>query len=241
MKKKKSMLIYPFLILGISFFITSGCSSKDDNVISSNIQDADGNVYHADTIGTQVWLIENLKTTHYNDNSPITPVTDPATWIGRTTEAYCWFNNDAGTYKNTYGALYNWYAVNTGKLCPAGWHVPSDDEWTTLINYLGGPTVAGGKLKESGTAHWATPNTGADNSKGFTALPGGSRYVGTSILFVPGNFYANGSYGFWWSSTENTSSLTNAWHQYITSGSGAIVRQTGSKGLGFSVRCIKNK
>jgi uncharacterized protein (TIGR02145 family) len=240
MKKKKNLSIYLFLLMGISFFIAYGCSSKDDNMIITNLQDADGNVYHVDTIGTQIWMVENLKTTHYNDNSPITQVTDPAAWTGLTTAAYCWYSNDAGTYKNTYGALYNWYAVNSGKLCPAGWHVPSDAEWTTLINYLGGTTMAGGKLKETGTAHWATPNTGADNRMGFTALPGGSRFVGTSILFTNGVFYANGSYGFWWSSTENASKTTEAWHQYLTSGSAGVVRQTGSKGLGFSVRCIKN-
>ena len=227
--------------MGISLFIASGCSSKDDNTINSTVQDADGNIYHVDTIGTQIWMVENLKTTHYNDNSPITPVIDPTVWTGLITGAYCWYNNDAGTYKITYGALYNWYAVNTGKLCPAGWHVPSDGEWTTLINYLGGVNVAGGMLKESGTSHWATPNTGANNSKGFTALPGGSRYVGSSLFFINGMFYANGTYCFWWSSTENASVITDAWHQYITSGSGTIVRQTGSKGLGFSVRCIKNK
>lgn len=231
MKKKKNLLIYPFIIMGISLFIASGCSNKDDTSNNSTVQDADGNVYHVSTIGTQVWMVENLKTTHYNDNSAITSVTDPTTWAGLTTEAYCWYNNDAATYKNTYGALYNWYAVNTGKLCPKGWHVPTDAEWTTLTTYLGGESVAGGKLKETGTAHWASPNTGADNSSGFAALPGGSHYTN-------GLFYTIGTYGYWWSSDESTS--INAWHRYMNSSSAIITRKDNTKSLGFSVRCIKD-
>ena len=116
----------------------------------------------------------NLKTTKYNDGTSIPNVTNDTSWSNLTTGAYCWYNNDV-SYKNPYGALYNWYAVNTGKLAPKGWHVPSDAEWTTLITYLGGESIAGGKLKEAGTTHWLSPNTEATNSTGFSALPGGRR------------------------------------------------------------------
>lgn len=134
----------------------------------------DGDVYRTDTIGSQVWMVENLKTTKYNDGSSIPNVTDNTTWNGLNTGAYCWYNSDISN-KKPYGALYNWYTLNTGKLAPYGWHVPTDVEWESLIDHLGGESVAGGKLKESGTTHWQTPNIGATNESGFTAVPGGFR------------------------------------------------------------------
>ena len=126
------------------------------------VQDIDGNNYLTVTIGTQIWMAENLRTTKYNDGTAIPLVTDNTTWANLTTPAYCWYNNDAKTNGSTYGALYNWYSVNTKKLCPTGWHVPNDTEWTTLTTYLGGTAVAGGKLKETGTAHWYSPNFRSD-------------------------------------------------------------------------------
>ncbi|HEX7584955.1 MAG TPA: fibrobacter succinogenes major paralogous domain-containing protein, partial [Prolixibacteraceae bacterium] len=176
------------------------------------------------------WMVENLKVTHLNDGTTIPNVTDVTAWGVLTTLGYCWYNNDASN-KATFGALYNWYATINSKLCPVGWHVPIDDEWTTLTTYLGGISVAGGKLKETGTAHWATPNTGADNSSGFTALPGGSHYSN-------GLFYLNGQYGWYWSSTESSS--TEAWHVYMQNSTTATTRKGAAKNLGFSIRCIKN-
>jgi len=230
MKKRSSLLIYPLILMGISIVLSTGCSS-DNNSPSASIKDADGNVYHTVTIGTQVWMVENLKTTTFNDGSIITPVTGTAAWSTLTTPAFAWYNNIQTSNKDTYGALYNWYAVNTGKLAPKGWHVASDAEWTTLITYLGGESVAGGKLKESGTAHWSTPNTGATNSIGFSALPGGSRYTN-------GLFYIMGTYGFWWSSTESSS--TEALHVYMSNGASTITDKAGAKTMGFSVRCLKD-
>jgi uncharacterized protein (TIGR02145 family) len=235
MKNFKGNLIYPLIIMGFVLIASSGCkkSSNSDNTIISPVAvvDADGNGYHAVTIGTQVWMVENLRTTKFNDGSPITLVTDGAVWGTDTSAAYCWYSNNEGTYKNTYGALYNWYAIKTGKLCPAGWHVPSDAEWHILVSYLGDSTTAGGKLKEAGTTHWLSPNTGATNSTGFTAVPSGSHYT-------DGAFYLNGKYGWLWSSTE--SSTTQAWHEYMQYNSNLVYRTSGSKSLGFSVRCIKN-
>jgi uncharacterized protein (TIGR02145 family) len=231
MKKISCKLITPFIIMGYLLIFFAGCKKDDNNNPSDTVIDKDGNVYHTVTIKSQTWMVENLKTTTYNDGSPITPVTDNAVWAVTATAAYCWYNNDEATNKNTYGALYNWYAVNSGKLCPAGWHVPSAKEWADLISNLGGDTtIVGGKLKESGTAHWITPNTGADNSSGFTALPGGSHYTN-------GAFYFNGKYGWWWSTTESSSD--EAWHVYLQYNSSLIARTPGSKKIGFSVRCIK--
>lgn len=234
MKKLKRVLIYPSMIMGVVLIFSNSCKKSDN---SSNpapgvtVTDVDGNVYHTVTIGTQVWMVENLKTTKYNDGTAIPLVTDGTAWSGLTTPAYCWYNNDEATYKNTYGALYNWFTVNSGKLSPTGWHVPTDAEWVTLITYLGDSTMVGGKLKETGTAHWNSPNTGASNSSGFTALPGGSHYNN-------GLFYLNGKYGWYLSSTESSSS--DAWHVYMQYNSSQIYRITGSKVIGFSVRCVKN-
>lgn len=191
------------------------------------VTDTVGNVYNTVKIGTQVWMAENLKTTKYNDGTAIPLVTDNGAWDGLTTGAYCWYNNDSITSENPYGKLYNWYVVNTGDLCPIGWHVPTDDECTILINYLGGESVAGGKLKETGTTHWKSPNTGATNERGFTSLPSGYRPFG----FI-------GSYGFWWSSTE--SSTSKAWCTVTQYNSSGAYRVSNNKINGFSVRCLQD-
>lgn len=190
----------------------------------------DGDVYHTNTIDSQVWMVENLKTTKYNGGSSIPNVTNNVAWNGLTTGAYCWYNNDI-SYKDPYGALYNWYALNTGKLAPIGWHVPTDAEWESLINHLGGESVAGGKLKESGTIHWQTPNTGATNESGFTAVPGGFRSQ-------DGIISNKGGSGYWWSSTEDNTS--NAKKLFINNNSSTANRGSGVKEMGYSVRCIKD-
>jgi len=142
---KKNVLIS--LIFLMTFGIWS-CKEEDDG--TGNLS-YNGYNYKTVKIGSQWWFAENLQTTQYNDGTSISNVTDWFAWRTLTTDAYCWYNNDAATYRNLYGALYNWYAVKTGKLCPSGWHVPSNDEWTILSDYLGGGNVAGGKLKETGT------------------------------------------------------------------------------------------
>ncbi|MCX6320482.1 MAG: fibrobacter succinogenes major paralogous domain-containing protein [Bacteroidia bacterium] len=204
---------------------------------STTVTDIDGNGYNTVTIGTQVWMAENLKTIKYNDGTAIPLVTDGAAWAALSTPGYCWYNNDAATYKATYGALYNWFTVNTGKLCPTGWHVPSDTEWTTLTTYLGGTSVAGGKLKESGTAHWDSPNTGATNETGFTALPGGFRSYSN-----PGGFGDIGKNGSYWSSTDFTiNGMSSAWYQYMYySYSWAYRYYSYYRREGFPVRCVKD-
>jgi uncharacterized protein (TIGR02145 family) len=208
--------------------LTNRCKKDEE---STGIKDGDGNVYTFTTIGTQIWLVENLKTTKYNDGTPIPNITDNATWGNLNTPGYCWYNNDASTYKDTYGALYNWYAINSGKLCPVGWHVPSDSEWTTLTDYLDGESVAGGKLKEISTTHWITPNTGATNENGFTALPGGYRVI-------DGTFVSIGGFGGWWSATEH--GATYVWIRNMTCNSSSVYRIDDEKEYGFSVRWVKD-
>jgi len=196
-----------------------------------NYTDIDGNVYHPVTIGAQVWMVENLKTTRYNDGSTIPLVTDSATWSSLTTPGYCWYNNSYSTYGSTYGALYNWYAVNTGKLAPSGWHVPTDAEWTTLTTYLGDTSVAGGALKSTGTAYWLSPNTGATNSSGFSALPGHFRSI-------QGSFAPIGVSGYWWSSTAFNA--TFSWDRYINYDNVDVYRFSNNNTNGFSVRCVRD-
>lgn len=199
-------------------------------LLAQAVSDYDGNIYDTVTIGAQTWMKENLKVTHYNDGTEITLVADSAVWSRLTTPAYCWHSNDTA-YKNIYGALYNWYMVNTDRLCPSGWHVPDEGEWRTLINYLGGDTVAGGKLKEKGTEHWISPNTGADNSSGFIALPGGCRSI-------PGPFSFIGKYGNWWSATEHHA--THSWAFIIETYCTKVYKAGFYKYAGASVRCLKD-
>ncbi|MCK4699990.1 MAG: fibrobacter succinogenes major paralogous domain-containing protein [Bacteroidales bacterium] len=196
---------------------------------NGTVTDFEGNVYYTVNIGSQTWMAENLKTTKYNDGTAIPLVTDNTTWINLTTPGYCWYDNNEANYKNTYGALYNWYTVNIGKLCPTGWHVPTDAEWSTLIDYLGGESVAGGKLKETGTIYWNSPNTGATNETGFKALPGGLRSVA---------FYDIGYYGRWWSATEQDAA--SAWIRVLANGNGIVFSSNNGKSAGFSVRCLRD-
>ena len=197
------------------------------------ITDIDGNVYDTVTIGTQVWMVQNLKTTRLNDGSNIANITDNSGWSNCTTNAYCWYNNNIAAHKDPYGALYNWYTVNSGKLCPQGWHVPSYDEWLTLIMEVGNQAHSGGRLKEVGTAHWAYPNTGATNEYGFTALPGGVREDEL------GDFDYLTKYGGFWTSTQefsHSSNYTMMNYDYEGISEGA----THQFEYGLSVRCIKD-
>jgi uncharacterized protein (TIGR02145 family) len=175
---------------------------------------------------------ENLRTTKFKNGSVIPLVSDQTSWSNQTSSAYCWYNNNASTYGSTYGALYNWYSASSGNLCPDGWHVPSDAEWTTLTNFLGGMDIAGGKMKESGYAHWVNPNTGANNASNFTGLPGSFRdEIGAFDRII-------GQYGFWWSTTEN--GTTNAWDRGLFYDSNSTARGDGVKKNGISIRCLKN-
>lgn len=192
--------------------------------------DSDGNVYSTVVIGNQEWFTKNLRTTKYNDGTPIPNVTSSSDWSNLTSGSYAWYDNNEATYKDTYGALYNWYAVNTGNLCPTGWHVPTDVEWTTLTDYVGGASVAGTNLKA--TSGWNSGGNGTDEY-GFSALPGGYRanYNGTFDLV--------GDVGLWWSNTENSARF--AWYREMSHNNVTVLRDwEATKGFGFSVRCVRD-
>ncbi len=174
----------------ITHLCRDGATSEAATLSVPSVTDVDGNTYTIIGIGSQIWMAENLKTTKYNDGTSI-PYSSQVTSI----PSYCYYNNDEATYKNTYGSLYNGRILTTSKnVCPTGWHIPTKDEVTTLIGYLGGSNVAGGKMKESGTSHWLSPNIGATNESGFKGLPGGFNWVGD----VKGGFTWITKYGFWW-------------------------------------------
>jgi uncharacterized protein (TIGR02145 family) len=202
----------------------------EGNITYGSITDIDGNTYKTVTISTQTWMAENLKVTKYNDGIAIPNVTDNTAWSELTTGALCDYDNTPSNSK-TYGKLYNWHAVNTGKLCPTGWHVPSDAEWTELTDYLG-ETDAGGKLKETGTTHWNSPNTSATNETGFTALPGGARSSDYGV------FTNIGYHGYWWSATEIYA--TTAWSRTMSDNYNYVYRFYSNKEIGFSVRCVRD-
>lgn len=186
------------------------------------------------TIGTQVWMVKNLNTARYLNGDPIPQVQDPAAWQALTSGAWCWYNNDGATYGATYGKLYNWYAWHDARgLIPQGWHVPNNADWNTLKNYLGGVYTAGGHLKEAGTAHWLAPNTGATNSSGFTALPGGQRWE-------TGTFVSVREYAHFWSASQFNDAA--AYHVYIYYNEPFF--NTGvytTKKSGKSIRLVKNR
>jgi uncharacterized protein (TIGR02145 family) len=212
----------------------AGTAYGDDATFKTLVADVDGNEYHTVTIGAQDWMVENLKTTTLNDGTVIPNVTDNAEWTKLTSPGYCWLFNDI-INKEPYGALYNAYTVNTGKLCPTGWHITTETEWTTLADYLGGWDIAGGKLKESGTEHWQNPNNGATNESGFTAVGSGARDN------IWGFFYGKMNEAHWWSSTRYDLDRLLL-HNYCVDHEHIWGIDTGEAEPehGFSVRCIKD-
>ena len=215
------------------------CFLTNSALKAQTITDADGNVYNTITIGNQLWMNENLKTTKYSDGTIIPNITSSSVWGNLDSGAYCDYNNDPNI-SAIYGKLYNWYAAtDSNNVCPTGWHVPTDSDWNKLILYLdpNADTTAtgtqslsvGGKLKEIDTTHWSNPNTGATNSTGFTALPGGYRMIIGSYDWI--NYF-----GFWWSSTEF--SVDRAWYRSLVNNSNGISRFDHWKNNGFSIRCV---
>jgi uncharacterized protein (TIGR02145 family) len=203
-----------------------------------SVVDIDGNVYATVKIGSQTWMAENLKAARFSDSAAIPLVIEGAQWETLSTPGCCWYDNDTNKGK-TFGALYNWYAVdasNPHKLAPKGWHVATDSDWVALENYLGGWSVAGGKMKETGSAHWRSPNTGATNESGFTALPGGKRtewFDAVNNQTVPGVFLDLSYVGWWWSSTKRCC-------RNLQESDVAIFHSECVASFGASVRCVKD-
>lgn len=222
--KASISLLFGFL------FLTNSCK-KDDN--SDFVTDIDGNIYHTVTIGNQVWMVENLKTTRYR-NGNLIGTTNPATKdiAAETAPKYQWAYNGNESNVNTYGRLYTWYTVNDDrKIAPAGWHVATKEEWDALIAFAGGNDIAGNKLKEKGSLHWSYPNPGiGTDDYGFKALPGGGRLT---ISF--GELKENGL--FW---TSTATDIYNAWVINIPS-SAPIDNFDPNKNFGYAVRCVKGE
>jgi len=200
-----------------------------------NITDIDGNTYKTVYIGKQQWMAENLKTTKFNDGTIIPNIIDSAQWMLLNTPAWSFYKNDISNNAK-YGRLYNWYAVSTitngnKNLCPTGWHAPSDSELIVLIDYLGGKSDAGGKLKEEDTTNWISPNVDASNSSLFTALPGGFRSFTGEYLTIRER-------GHWWSTTESFSNYSIALYLYY--GYGAVYKDVLNNKMGLSVRCLRD-
>jgi uncharacterized protein (TIGR02145 family) len=195
------------------------------------VTDIDGNVYHTVTIDAQVWLVENLKVTHFRNGDPIPWIPDNPEWEGLTTSAYCDYDNTAANF-TVYGRLYNWFAIDDARnIAPEGWHVSTDAEWTALTDNLGGSAIAGGKLKEAGITHWLDPNSGATNETGFSGLPGGHREYGGLYDYMNWG-------GGWWTSTSDNPN--DAWIRYLDYGAFDVWSYLEDKRYGRSVRCLKD-
>lgn len=213
------------LLIALSgFLLTISCGNNNGK--TGKITDAEGNSYATVIIGTQEWMSENLRSTRYRDGSAILNVTSDSAWSSMNEGAYAWFINDASGDKASYGAYYNWHTVASGKLCPEGWHVPSDKEWRTLTSYLGDENVAGNEMKSA--SGWRSKGNGT-NSSGFNAIPYGYRTT-------KGIFASQGYSSYYWSSTENG---MNAWYSVLFGKDGTAFKYFGPKQSGFSVRCIR--
>jgi uncharacterized protein (TIGR02145 family) len=255
------------IVIACSLVIAVSVSAQNPGTVG----DIDGNEYPTVTIGSQEWTAENLKTTRLNDGSPIPMIPSGEKWAGTSTPAYTWYDNNED-YKNSYGALYNWYAVGSDKLCPTGWHVPGEADWSELTAFLGGKSLAGGKMKTAARQQaggedispeqiekdqptyepdekkdeepsaqdvykgsmWNSPNTGASNESGFSALPGGHRTNDNG----PGVFARMGEYAYWWSATPSSPGV--AWFRLLYFNYSNISRLTMGKTDGMSVRCVKD-
>jgi uncharacterized protein (TIGR02145 family) len=202
----------------------------DEPPIDTLIRDGDGNVYTKIVVQGQTWLKENLKTTKYNDGSVIANIADNAAWASATSGGYCWYDNNVSN-KNSYGALYNFPVVSSGKICPKGWHVPFNTEWRTLVNNTGKAATAGMYLKEEGTEHWST-STGATNEYGFTALPNGQRTADRVKKKLR-------SLATFWTNSEYTQS--EAEYVFMEDNANYAKQENAKKEHGFAIRCIKNE
>ena len=224
-----------WIILILTIIFISSCDKED---ISKMIQedepviDIDENTYKTVKIGEQIWMAENLRVTRFNDGTEIPQLIDVDDWKNSNLMGYCWYNNDK-TYSDSYGAIYNGRTIKSDKLCPTGWHIPTLEEWQTLIDYAGGDSIAGLSLKEQGNEHWTTFNKNVNNKYGFTALPGGYRDI-------YGEFKGINHLGIWWTST-NEDSTPLLWFISISRYFENVDKASfGQVSDGYSVRCVKD-
>ena len=212
-------------------FTTEGGSIFNPDLTYGSVTDQDGNIYATIVIGSQEWMAENLRTTTYANGDLIPNVTDNTQWFSLNSGAWAHYDNDS-QYEYPYGKFYNGYAVaDSRNICPTGWHVPTDAEWTLLTDYLGGESIAGGKMKSTGTQYWQNPNTYATNESGFSDLPGGARDNG-------GLCYGIGLNGFWWCASEVNA--YGAYYRLLYHDYGNVYKSDALMGNGFSVRCLRD-
>lgn len=216
-------------------FIFPILSFAQEGIFKGYVNDIDDNEYRTIQLGTQEWLSENLKTTKYNDGSPVPNIQNEDEWFNLTSGAWCYYDNKIENNLKC-GKLYNWYVIcpitNGGKnICPVGWHVPTESDWSVLINYLGGSALAGGKLKEMGTSSWDFPNTGATNSSLFNGLAIGYRY--------DGQFINKGNHCNWWSKTEF--SMESSKLVYLRENTATMFFGIANNKTGLPIRCIREK
>ena len=236
----KSISIFGILLV---LFAIHGCNPVSEPKFGETVTDVDGNVYHTVTLGSQTWMTENLRTTHFRDSTAITLITDSAAWGNSTSAGYCWYKNDSVSNKSSYGALYNWYAVNSGKLAPKGWHVASADEWLTLENNVSSyistsKTLAKVLASVSGWSRSLSSGTvgnypAINNASGFNALAGGYR------INYKNSFSKMDSVGAWWTSTQSDT-VRYAVGMFIRNDQSIVEQRAYSKWCGFSVRCVKD-
>lgn len=236
---KKPYSVITFFLLMISWLFTqTGCVKEDETPV-----DGDGTTYTTVVIGTQTWLLENLKTTRFNDGTSIPLVTEDGQWINLKAPGFCWYNHNEQTYRHLYGGLYNWYAINTGKLCPKGWHVPTEKEWIKLetqlgmnaaeasqLGWRGADKSIGGMLKST-SGQWTQPNVEASNSSGFTGEPGGCRTMNSDFNYING-------YGYWWCAVQVDDEFGNM--RSLSSELTTVFKSHYPKTYGMSVRCVKD-
>jgi uncharacterized protein (TIGR02145 family) len=216
-----------YLLLFLMIILISCSDDKSSSPTTNNIVEV--------TIGSQTWMTKNLNVTTYSTGDTIPQVTSDSKWRDLTTGAWCYYNNDPAN-EAIYGKLYNWYAVNDPRgLAPEGWHVATVGDWETLTNYLGGNETTGGKLKEAGTSHWESPNTGASNSTGFSAMPGGFR-----TFALNGYFFGINEGGYWWTPNEGTTYPSYATLKCMEFNNSQLINYEFLRFNGCSVRCVKD-
>ncbi len=230
MKSHILLLLSMFLLCSILAF-SQELEEVETAAIQNSVTDVDGNTYKTVRIGDQEWMAENLRVTKFRNNAAIAHIDDAFDWSRLATPAWRWYQDDAEQYEADYGKMYNWFTViDTQGLCPTGWRVPTDNDWITLMDFLGGIKLAGALLKEAGNDHWASHNSGATNESGFTGLPGG--YCSSS-----GSFGEIGNNGFWWSSTEVNDKVASITILNYLDDKASI--DTVTKRFGLSVRCVR--
>jgi uncharacterized protein (TIGR02145 family) len=225
---KKGYFSYLFFLVVLMALLA--CCTKSERP-PDPVADINGNVYKTVKIGEQIIMAENLRTTKFNDGTEIPLIESSKEWGKLTSPGACWYNEEEDSTRKIFGALYNGYTLDSGKLCPVGWHIPTLEDFNTLREFLGDTLKAGGMLKDRGTDHWLVPNKGADNSTGFSA-------DGSGIRYFEGSFTARSSYTAFWSSTSNGNN--NLWYLSLYYGDGVVRMGNISKKHGFSVRCIKD-